>query len=577
VETTEVAKVLQGLLAACRADPDDDAVRLVLADWLEEQGDPRGELVRIQVERARVQGLAPEREAALTRREADLLRRHGADWLGPLAGQCDDQMLHRGFLSVTINPKGFGPPPAGVDPVWAWVDSVAVPEQRWMAGVVTADTRFRGVSRFQFTEPREQTCVGLAQAPAADRLTSLEIGRGACDTAGFLALLTSPHLSRLRHLTLESTGITSDGLDPLGTLDHPALETLCLFGPDLGAAGGQILSRSPLLGRLRRLELIVTRLGTEGSLALFRSPHLARLEHLHVSSERLTVGGIRALARLPCLRSLALRECQLGLPGARALAAAEWPAGLQGLDLFRNYLDNEAVATLVASPHFQGLRELNLGHNHLGPAGAAHLAQSPLTDLLKLDLSSNGLMNAEASWALVPWLARQRLLSLNLGHNYMEPQGVRLLAECPGLDTLIDLDLTGVHLGQLDEAKVLAAASWLDGVVRLNLCSTHIGPDGLQALLAGGRLGHLTDLDLSGCRLDDQGVQLLAEWPGLAGLSRLRLRGNQIGYLGMMALARSPYLSPALWLDLGGNLFSEAARSHLQLFAAQLDSWRQDG
>ena len=36
---------LQALLAACHAEPDDDTPRLVLADWLEEHDDPRGELV----------------------------------------------------------------------------------------------------------------------------------------------------------------------------------------------------------------------------------------------------------------------------------------------------------------------------------------------------------------------------------------------------------------------------------------------------------------------------------------------------------------------------------------------------
>jgi uncharacterized protein (TIGR02996 family) len=40
---------LRALLAACHAHPDDDTARLVLADWLQERDDPRGELVRVQV------------------------------------------------------------------------------------------------------------------------------------------------------------------------------------------------------------------------------------------------------------------------------------------------------------------------------------------------------------------------------------------------------------------------------------------------------------------------------------------------------------------------------------------------
>jgi uncharacterized protein (TIGR02996 family) len=37
----------EGFLAAIAAEPDDDALRLIYADWLEERGDPRYELVRV--------------------------------------------------------------------------------------------------------------------------------------------------------------------------------------------------------------------------------------------------------------------------------------------------------------------------------------------------------------------------------------------------------------------------------------------------------------------------------------------------------------------------------------------------
>ena len=41
--------VLFQLLAAAKDSPEDDGPRLVLADWLEEHDDPRGEFVRLQV------------------------------------------------------------------------------------------------------------------------------------------------------------------------------------------------------------------------------------------------------------------------------------------------------------------------------------------------------------------------------------------------------------------------------------------------------------------------------------------------------------------------------------------------
>jgi uncharacterized protein (TIGR02996 family) len=40
----------QAFVRAILDNPDDDTLRLIFADWLEEQGDPQGEFIRIQVE-----------------------------------------------------------------------------------------------------------------------------------------------------------------------------------------------------------------------------------------------------------------------------------------------------------------------------------------------------------------------------------------------------------------------------------------------------------------------------------------------------------------------------------------------
>src|SRR5262249_26258167 len=63
--------------------PDDDAPRLMFADWLEERGDVRGEFIRVQCELARL----PEddsRRDVLEEREGTLLETHGSLWLGAL-------------------------------------------------------------------------------------------------------------------------------------------------------------------------------------------------------------------------------------------------------------------------------------------------------------------------------------------------------------------------------------------------------------------------------------------------------------------------------------------------------------
>ena len=82
----------RSLLAAVEADPDDDGPRTVYADWLQQAGDPRGELIAIQC------ALGHGRTAELVAREQALLERHQTEWLaraglGPREGR-----FHRGFI-----------------------------------------------------------------------------------------------------------------------------------------------------------------------------------------------------------------------------------------------------------------------------------------------------------------------------------------------------------------------------------------------------------------------------------------------------------------------------------------------
>jgi serine/threonine-protein kinase len=86
------------LLRQIRARPDDDAPRLVYADWLAERGDPRGELIHVQCELA---AMAPgnPRRVRLKHRERQLLAEHRGRWLEELPPEVAPYELERGFLA----------------------------------------------------------------------------------------------------------------------------------------------------------------------------------------------------------------------------------------------------------------------------------------------------------------------------------------------------------------------------------------------------------------------------------------------------------------------------------------------
>ena len=84
----------ESLLRAVVAAPADDVPRLVAADWLDEHGQPeRAEFIRVQVELARLESAGDGASAA-----AEVLRRKGRAFLGPLA-------THRALWALEACPE----------------------------------------------------------------------------------------------------------------------------------------------------------------------------------------------------------------------------------------------------------------------------------------------------------------------------------------------------------------------------------------------------------------------------------------------------------------------------------------
>ncbi len=85
---------LEALEHSIYANPDDDEPRAVLADLLQARGDPRGELIALQLAVAAGRG-TDEGDARIE----ELVRDHGRSWLGPLHEIAYRAELRRGFLT----------------------------------------------------------------------------------------------------------------------------------------------------------------------------------------------------------------------------------------------------------------------------------------------------------------------------------------------------------------------------------------------------------------------------------------------------------------------------------------------
>src|SRR5262249_50927835 len=119
---TESESQLRSLLTACQARPDRDAPAPGVGDLREEHRDAAGRAwAGVRSGRAR---LAPHdpRQAALLRREAELLRAHQANWLGPLAPISTRAVFSRGLLALELTGESLAGARCLGGPEAAWVE-----------------------------------------------------------------------------------------------------------------------------------------------------------------------------------------------------------------------------------------------------------------------------------------------------------------------------------------------------------------------------------------------------------------------------------------------------------------------
>ena len=389
----------EALFRAILDNPDDDTLRLIYADAVEEGGDERrAAFIRTQVELSQL----PEYDPSWIRFRYLHRETFFGDWLSKeLPG------LPRG-LEWAREPfrRGF---PAAIR-----ADDVAV-----FANHSDEIFGLAPIDSLELSSTTLSDAMEFAENPWRNRLRSLSVTHGLGGQTAKL-LLGSTHYERLKELKIGAGLSTASTVNSI-VKSRTFKQLTALSCPD--SASGQTLINELIHltepPRLESLDIAGNRLTHEQLPQLLLAPAIGLVQNLDLSDNNLTGEALEILARvrLPHLRNLHLDRTYPSREGVRALSESAVLAGLRSLTLAGNYLLPEAASILAGSDAAVELRVLNLGYNRLGDAGTAALAESPnLRNLIFLDLSNNQVDDAGAE-SLCKSPDLEGLLYLNLSEN----------------------------------------------------------------------------------------------------------------------------------------------------------------
>lgn len=389
---------------AILANPDDAAGYAAYADWLQENDDPRGEFIAVQLA-LEDEARPPEERKQLQAREAELLAAHEREWLGGLAPFLLDRdrptpggyvtstdggrQWRWGFLSYLsfyslsrTSAQALADLPAARllrelrvnETYWADNNSQEPPPRAPLPPGESSYSEYfeligadclKNLRVFHFgdaeAEPPEDGWTdchtgadGLEHVIAAmPRVEELDLLCKDYDMAALFALPNLTHLRKLRALHQGGYGYNTRYEYPLDVLAaNPALSNLThlIFHPHQPEGEGPSGTGSYLpLEQVRHL---------------LTSPHLRSLTHLQLRLSDMGDDGVREVVAsgiLKRLKVLDLRHGEITDAGARAFAASPDAKNLDRLDLSRNGVTSAGLAALRA-------------------AGVNAVANNPLTD-----------------------------------------------------------------------------------------------------------------------------------------------------------------------------------------------------
>ncbi len=377
-ETTPKAEVPQAeaFEAGLLDHPHDPARWAAYSDYLTEQGDPRGEFMRVQLALEDESLTAADRKK-LKKAEAELLAAHEREWLGPLAA----------FTVDAEKAKS-----------WRWEGELPPVrhtfEQGWLRKVEFTDltvNQARALAACADARLLRELVVDLLAyedefEPGPDVPEDAEEGE-----TGLYALCRCPHLGAVRAFRLGEPAELDDEYGgrchTSGDLAHhlvkqmPRVETLELHAHRVDASK---LFALPM-PHLRTLSLLhsdnypLDRLAANKSLAnlemLQCHPHAMEYDDAE-NGAYIRLEHLRAICRSPHLKKLnhlCLRLSDFGDAGVKEIVDSGLLGRLKVLDLRGGCISDAGLALLAASSHLKGLEFLNLQRNALTAAGVRRI------------------------------------------------------------------------------------------------------------------------------------------------------------------------------------------------------------
>lgn len=331
------------LIAAVLADPDNDAPRLKFAQWLDDQGNPRGEFIRIQCKlcdlqsKRKLTARQKGQKGQLANQEQKLLKKHLAEWTAPLADlqvRPEVAVFRRGFLwklelrDIDVTDKSLEllkhvPELERLDLQGSSVTDKGMRHLKAVSNLCEIDVgetkvtagslgELKGLKRLvrvynyewgneknveieNFKKTRNSRFLALPKKKQrAEALRALEI----------ITYLRPDKNGAYTDVSFSQSWATDADLVYLQAI--PEIEETSFF--ECFAVTQEGLKHLRPLKRLRKL-----RLSESGVTDLAPLRHLQRLEELDISSlERLDPSSFRHLAALKKLQQLTLRFCHLG-------------------------------------------------------------------------------------------------------------------------------------------------------------------------------------------------------------------------------------------------------------------------